>query len=62
MGLSWTRNTKQNPYTCGPVKITEVEVTEADDYDRRMHVCNRLSRGARDGVLEPKRTFFANEA
>jgi hypothetical protein len=43
-------------------KITHVHVIEECDYGRRTHFCNWFLQAVHDGVLDPKLTFFTNEA
>jgi hypothetical protein len=52
-----TKNLHLQPY-----KITQVQVTEECDYGRRTHFCNWCLQAVHDGVLDPKLTFFADEA
>jgi hypothetical protein len=42
-------------------KITQVQVIEGD-YGRRTHFCNCFLQAVHDGVLDPKLTFFTDEA
>jgi hypothetical protein len=42
-------------------KITQVEVIEECDYRRRTQFCDFL-QAVHDGVLDPKLTFFTDEA
>jgi hypothetical protein len=43
-------------------KITKVQVIEEGDYGRRMHFCKWFLQAVHDSVLDPKRTFFTDEA
>jgi hypothetical protein len=43
-------------------KITQVQVTEECNNRRRMHFCNWFLQAVHDGVLDPKLTFFTDEA
>jgi hypothetical protein len=53
-----TKNLHLQPY-----KITQVQVIEEGDYGRRMHFCNWfLQAVVHDGFLDPKLTFFTDEA
>jgi hypothetical protein len=45
-----------------PYKITQVQVIEESDYGRRMHFCNWFLQAVHDGILDPKLTFFTDEA
>jgi hypothetical protein len=42
--------------------MTQVQVIEECDYGRRMHFCNWFLQAVHDGVLDPKLTFFTDEA
>jgi hypothetical protein len=52
-----TKNLHLRPY-----KITQVQVIEECDYGRRTHFCNWFLQAVHDGVLDPKLTFFTDEA
>jgi hypothetical protein len=52
-----TTNLRLRPY-----KITQVQVIEECDYGRRTHFCNWFLQAVHDGVLDPKLTFFTDEA
>jgi hypothetical protein len=52
-----TKNLHIHPY-----KITQVQVIEEGDYGRRTHFCNWFLQAVHDGVLDPKLTFFTDEA
>jgi hypothetical protein len=52
-----TKNLHLRPY-----EITQVQVTEECDYGRRTHICNWFLQAVHDGVLDPKLTFFTDEA
>jgi hypothetical protein len=52
-----TKNLHLRPY-----KITQVQVIEEGDYRKRTHFCNWFLQAVHDGVLDPKLTFFADEA
>jgi hypothetical protein len=52
-----TKNLHLRPY-----KITQVKVIEEGDYGRRTHFCNWFLQAVHDGVLDPKLTFFTDEA
>jgi hypothetical protein len=43
-------------------KIILVQAIEEGDYDRIMDSCNWLLRAAHDSVIDPKLTFFTDEA
>jgi hypothetical protein len=43
-------------------KITQVQVIEECNYGRRTHFCNWFLQVVHDGVLDPKLTFFTDEA
>jgi Asp-tRNA(Asn)/Glu-tRNA(Gln) amidotransferase B subunit len=45
-----------------PYRITQVQVTEEGNYRRRAHCCNWFLQALHDGVLDPKLTFFTDEA
>jgi hypothetical protein len=45
-----------------PYKIAQVQVIEEGDYGRRTHFCNWFLQAVHDGVLDPKLTFFTDEA
>jgi hypothetical protein len=45
-----------------PYEITQVQVIEEGDYGRRTHFWNWFLQAAHDGVLDPKLTFFIDEA
>jgi hypothetical protein len=52
-----TKNLHVRPY-----KITQVQVIEECDYGRRTHFCNCFLQEVHGGVLDPKLTFFTDEA
>jgi hypothetical protein len=52
-----TKNLHLRPY-----KITQVQAIEEWDYGRRTHFCNLFLQAVHDGVLDPKLTFFTDEA
>jgi hypothetical protein len=52
-----TKNLHLRPY-----KITQVQVIEECDYGRRTHFCNWFLQAVHKGVLDPKLTFFTDEA
>jgi hypothetical protein len=52
-----TKNLHLRPY-----KITRVQVIEEYDYGRRTHFCNWFLQAVHDGALDPKLTFFTEEA
>jgi hypothetical protein len=45
-----------------PYKITQVHAIEEWDYGRRTHFLNWFLKAIHDGVLDPKLTFFTDEA
>jgi hypothetical protein len=49
-------------YIYGRIKVTQVQVIEEGDYGRRTHFCNWFLQAVHDGVLDPKLTFFTDEA
>jgi hypothetical protein len=52
-----TKNSHLRPY-----KITQVQVIEECDYGRRTHFWNCFLQAVHGGVLDPKLTFFTDEA
>jgi hypothetical protein len=45
-----------------PCEITQIQVIEEGKYGRRTHFCNWFLQAVHDGVLDPKLTFFTDEA
>jgi inhibitor of nuclear factor kappa-B kinase subunit alpha len=45
-----------------PYKITQDQAIEEGDCQRRIHFCNWFLRAVHDGILDPKLTFFTDEA
>jgi hypothetical protein len=43
-------------------KIIQVQVIEESDDERRMYFCSLFLQAVHDGVLDPKVTFFTDEA
>jgi hypothetical protein len=56
---AWRATKNLHPW---PYKITQVQVIEGGDYGRRTHFCNWFFQAVHDGVLDPKLTFFTDEA
>jgi hypothetical protein len=52
-----TKNLHLRPY-----KITQVQVIEECNYGRRKHFCNWFLQAVHNSVLEPKLTFYTDEA
>jgi hypothetical protein len=52
-----TKNLHLRPY-----KIAHVQVIEEGDYGRRTHFCNWFLQAVHDCVLDPKLTFFIDDA
>jgi hypothetical protein len=52
-----TKNVHPRPYI-----ITQIQVIEEGDYGRRTYFCNWFFQAVHDGVLDPKLTFFTDEA